>query len=171
MEERLRRRASSVRPRHPSASTTNLLICTDIYKYGYYKAKHRQMYGGSDVGWNVVLPRGPIPNIDPLTDEEEQQLTGGTVQSPNGQMASMSITDASDEGFSPKLERRTTHNDENEKWYVFPIPPTLSCCERGGRGQASDEARDFAPSNAALAIARKRQMLCSGRLLRFDQPH
>ena len=81
------------------------------------------MYGGTDVGWSVVLPRGPVPDIEPLTDEEEAQLSGGTVSSPNGGVAGLTISEAAasdvgDEATSPKkLQRRTTHGEENKKWY------------------------------------------------------
>lgn len=100
-----------------------LTALTEIYKYGYYKAKYRQLHGGQDVGWNVILPRGPVPDIDPLTDEEETLLSGGTVTSPSDGVAGLSIKDATqevgDDGLSPKkkIERRTTHGDENKKWY------------------------------------------------------
>ncbi|KAJ9615190.1 hypothetical protein H2200_001264 [Cladophialophora chaetospira] len=52
----------------------------EVYKYGYLKAKGRQIHGGSDLGWPVILPRGPVPDIEPLTDEEEKELMihGGT---------------------------------------------------------------------------------------------
>ena len=51
----------------------------DVYKYGYARARGRVQRGEkSDVGWTVVLPRGPLPDIEPLTDEEEQQLINGT---------------------------------------------------------------------------------------------
>lgn len=84
------------------------------------------MFGGSDVGWTVVLPRGPVPDIEPLNDEEESKLSGGTVTSPNGaeSLAGLSIDDASatspnggDEFEPKKLQRRTTHGEENKKWY------------------------------------------------------
>ena len=43
----------------------------------YLKAKGRKIHDGSDVGWPVILPRGPNPDFDPLTDEEEQLLMSG----------------------------------------------------------------------------------------------
>ncbi|KXT04208.1 hypothetical protein AC578_58 [Pseudocercospora eumusae] len=45
--------------------TTNFLA----YKYGYAKAKGRQLNKGS--GGEVVAPRGPAVDIDPLTEEEK----------------------------------------------------------------------------------------------------
>jgi glutathionyl-hydroquinone reductase len=50
----------------------------EVYKYGYLKAKGRQIHGGSDLGWPVILPRGPVPDIEPLTDEEEKELINGS---------------------------------------------------------------------------------------------
>lgn len=50
----------------------------EVYKYGYLKAKGRQMHGGSDAGWPVIIPRGPVPDIEPLTDEEEKDMINGT---------------------------------------------------------------------------------------------
>ncbi|KIX93116.1 uncharacterized protein Z520_11173 [Fonsecaea multimorphosa CBS 102226] len=50
----------------------------EVYKYGYLRAKGRQMHGGSDHGWSVIIPRGPNPDIEPLTDEEEKELIEGT---------------------------------------------------------------------------------------------
>lgn len=81
------------------------------------------MHGGTDIGWNVVLPRGPVPDIEPLTDEEEAEISGGTVSSPTNGVGGLSINDAApeigDEELSPTqvLERRTAHGDENKKWY------------------------------------------------------
>ncbi|KIW20901.1 hypothetical protein PV08_01480 [Exophiala spinifera] len=56
----------------------------EVYKYGYLRAKGRQTHGGSDVGWSVVIPRGPVPDIEPLTDEEERELIDGTAKKLNG---------------------------------------------------------------------------------------
>ncbi|OQV11232.1 Glutathione S-transferase, domain-containing protein isoform 2 [Cladophialophora immunda] len=56
----------------------------EVYKYGYLRAKGRQMHGGSDHGWPVIIPRGPIPDIEPLTDEEEKELIEGTTRKVNG---------------------------------------------------------------------------------------
>ena len=56
----------------------------EVYKYGYLKAKGRQVHGGTDLGWPVILPRGPIPDIEPLTDEEEKEIINGSVRNPNG---------------------------------------------------------------------------------------
>lgn len=51
----------------------------DVYRYGYMRAKGRQQSGlKNEAGWSMVVPRGPMPDIDPLTDEEEQQLINGT---------------------------------------------------------------------------------------------
>lgn len=63
----------------------------EVYKYGYLRAKGRQIHGGSDLGWPVILPRGPVPDIEPLTDEEEKELINGSSYSkkPNG----LTITD------------------------------------------------------------------------------
>lgn len=64
-----------------------------------------------------------MPDIEPLTDAEETELSGGIVSSPSDGIAGMSINDAAadigDEAMSPKekLERRTAHGDENKKWY------------------------------------------------------
>lgn len=43
----------------------------DIYRYGYARAKGRQLHGGSCIGWPVVLPRGPAVDIDPWTEDDE----------------------------------------------------------------------------------------------------
>ncbi|OAP64001.1 hypothetical protein AYL99_03228 [Fonsecaea erecta] len=56
----------------------------EVYKYGYLRAKGRQMHGGSDHGWPVIIPRGPVPDIEPLTDEEEKELIEGTARKLNG---------------------------------------------------------------------------------------
>ncbi|EXJ56502.1 glutathione S-transferase [Cladophialophora yegresii CBS 114405] len=56
----------------------------EVYKYGYLRARGRQLHGGSDLGWPVILPRGPIPDIEPLTDEEEKDLINGTGSKLNG---------------------------------------------------------------------------------------
>ncbi|KIX01318.1 uncharacterized protein Z518_09043 [Rhinocladiella mackenziei CBS 650.93] len=56
----------------------------EVYKYGYLRAKGRQLYGGSDLGWPIILPRGPMPDIEPLTDEEERELINGTAKKLNG---------------------------------------------------------------------------------------
>jgi hypothetical protein len=64
-----------------------------------------------------------VPDIEPLTDEEESLISGGTVTSPSNGVAGLSINDAAqeigDEALSPKekIERRTTHGSENKKWY------------------------------------------------------
>jgi hypothetical protein len=51
----------------------------DVYKYGYARARGRRITGASsDLGSSYVLPRGPVPDIEPLTDEEEQTLINGT---------------------------------------------------------------------------------------------
>jgi glutathionyl-hydroquinone reductase len=94
-----------------------LMRYVDTYKHGYIKAKYRQLYGpGSN---NVlIIPRGPLPPIHPLTDEEEQELSGATVTSPvegsNGtNLASLSINDDAKSNGG----KRTAHKDENAKWY------------------------------------------------------
>lgn len=56
----------------------------EIYKYGYLKAKGRREHGGSDVGWPVIIPRGPVPDIEPLTDEEELEMINGSARKLNG---------------------------------------------------------------------------------------
>ena len=140
----------------------------DVYKYGYLRARGRVQRGEkSDIGWSVVLPRGPAPDIEPLTDEEEQQLINGTSNlklNTNGTSASSNPFSAKGQGMGamfgadadspdvaadtpgrgdservttavrdadsavgdgdakeqdPKQEvkRRTTHSEENAKWY------------------------------------------------------
>ena len=87
----------------------------DVYKYGYLRAKGRQMHGGSDVGWSVILPRGPVPDILPLTEEEEGKLFGAV-----GGMEKLKVGNGNgeDEGGIKKLQRQgTSHEKENEKWY------------------------------------------------------
>lgn len=135
----------------------------DVYKYGYLRAKGRQTHGGTDHGWAVILPRGPAPDILPLTDEEEQLLISGKLSglhvdtngskakssqnpfSANGQgMAAMFSAEGADaqtpataetpivkttsaalreqddekDDIDPqrKIQRRTTHGEENAKW-------------------------------------------------------
>jgi len=56
----------------------------EIYKYGYLRAKGRQLHGGSDLGWSVIIPRGPAPDIEPLTDEEERETINGTTKKLDG---------------------------------------------------------------------------------------
>ncbi|KAK5260666.1 hypothetical protein LTR20_000069 [Exophiala xenobiotica] len=56
----------------------------EAYKYGYLRAKGRQTHGGSDLGWPVIIPRGPVPDIEPLTDEEEREIINGTSKKLNG---------------------------------------------------------------------------------------
>ena len=63
----------------------------EVYKYGYLKAKGRQIHAGSDLGWPVILPRGPIPDIEPLTDEEEKALINGSTT--RGKLNGLSISD------------------------------------------------------------------------------
>lgn len=55
----------------------------DVYKHGYLRAKSRQLHGGNDHGIPLVIPRGPLPDIAPLTDEEEQELINGTAKKLN----------------------------------------------------------------------------------------
>ena len=50
----------------------------DLYKYGYLRARGARVHGKFDLSTPVVVPRGPIPDIEPLTDAEEQQLINGT---------------------------------------------------------------------------------------------
>jgi putative glutathione S-transferase len=56
----------------------------EVYKYGYLKAKGRQFHQGSDLGWPIIIPRGPVPDIEPLTDEEEKELINGSARKLNG---------------------------------------------------------------------------------------
>ena len=55
----------------------------ELYKYGYLRGRVRQLYGGSDPGRAIVIPRGPMPDIEPLTDEEATNLKSDT----NGYLA------------------------------------------------------------------------------------
>ncbi|KAI1623034.1 glutathione S-transferase [Exophiala viscosa] len=135
----------------------------EVYKYGYLRAKGRQTHGGSDVGWPVVVPRGPVPDIEPLTEEEERDIINGTskklsglkigngtpaspsshnpfsaqgegrgmgaifgtdgdlppdgVTSPGGATASTSREDEGGDDPNKVIKRRTTHGEENAKWY------------------------------------------------------
>ncbi|KAL2416462.1 Glutathione S-transferase omega-like 2 [Exophiala dermatitidis] len=52
----------------------------DVYKHGYLRARSRQLWEGNDQGKPLVIPRGPLPDIEPLTDEEEQELINGTAK-------------------------------------------------------------------------------------------
>ena len=73
------------------------------------------MHAGSDAGWTVVMPRGPMPDILPLTEEEETKLFGGV-----GGMEGLKVSncDGEDGDAGKKLERQgTSHEKENEKWY------------------------------------------------------
>ncbi|KAH0829373.1 Glutathione S-transferase omega-like 2 [Fonsecaea pedrosoi] len=56
----------------------------EVYKYGYLRAKGRQVHGGTDFGWTLIIPAGPVPDIEPLTDEEEKELIEGTTRKVNG---------------------------------------------------------------------------------------
>jgi glutathione S-transferase len=129
----------------------------DVYKYGYLKARGRQLHGkSSDLDFKTILPRGPFPDIQPLTDEEEQQLINGTASlkidtqgsskassnpfSAQGQgmgamfsagedtpgtaaatdgTASQSPegADGAEPNIRQEIKRRTTHSEENKKWY------------------------------------------------------
>jgi hypothetical protein len=144
----------------------------EIFKYGYVKAAlGRTIYENLEVP--LIVPRGPVPDIEPLTDGEEQELIHGPAKQLNGLtildhgagiasptsnnpfsasgsgMGAMFGTDGDasvvgtmtastigspstkgqeDDGetgfdehgeFHPKkmIKRRTTYNEENEKWY------------------------------------------------------
>lgn len=54
----------------------------EIYKYGYLKAQARVVLGVPDAP--IIVPRGPIPDIQPLTDEEEAELISITTRKLNG---------------------------------------------------------------------------------------
>jgi hypothetical protein len=81
------------------------------------------MKGGSDLGWSVVLPRGPIPDIEPLSDEEESAQVSsngaGSVTSPVPgkaiDAATTGVDDAEPSG-KEKQRGREAHNDENARW-------------------------------------------------------
>ena len=75
------------------------------------------MHAGSDAGWTVVMPRGPVPDILPLTEEEETKLFGGV-----GGMEGLKVSNGDGTGEDgdggKRLERQgTSHEKENEKWY------------------------------------------------------
>jgi hypothetical protein len=63
-----------------------------------------------------------VPDIEPLTDEEEALLSGGTVTTPVNGVGGLSINDAAPnlggEEMSAKeaQARRMAHRDENKKW-------------------------------------------------------
>ncbi|RMD39925.1 hypothetical protein DV735_g5201, partial [Chaetothyriales sp. CBS 134920] len=96
----------------------------NLYKYGYLKARSRRMHADSDLGWTVILPRGPQPDIAPLTDEEEQLLL-------SGRLSRLEVTAAKSQGVSLKSgadpKRRSSaqtplspgeaYSEENAKWY------------------------------------------------------
>ncbi|RMZ75095.1 hypothetical protein DV738_g5650, partial [Chaetothyriales sp. CBS 135597] len=98
----------------------------NLYKYGYLKARGRQMHAGSDLGWSVILPRGPQPDIAPLTDEEEQLLLAGKLS-----RLDLTAAPAKSQGSSVKsgadINRRGSaqtplspgeaHSEENARWY------------------------------------------------------
>lgn len=85
------------------------------------------MTGTSANAPKLVMPRGPVPDIEPLTDEEEQILARGAAtnrsEKLDGQLAGVHINDAApglgdgDLSSEQKIERRTTYEDENKKWY------------------------------------------------------
>lgn len=54
----------------------------EIYKYGYLRAQARAIFGTTDVP--LIIPRGPVPDIQPLTDEEEAELISITTRKLNG---------------------------------------------------------------------------------------
>lgn len=54
----------------------------EIYKYGYLKAQAVAVLGTTDVP--LIVPRGPVPDIQPLTDEEEAEQISGTTRKLNG---------------------------------------------------------------------------------------
>ncbi|EXJ77894.1 glutathione S-transferase [Capronia epimyces CBS 606.96] len=152
----------------------------EIYKYAYLHTKVRQLNGGNTGGIPLVIARGPLPDIEPLTDEEEHELINGAtrrftglkidsnatpvspsshnpfsaqgekggmgvifgadIDSPADELASKPTTttttvgspsttqgdeDDASLGFDENgefhsnrvIKRRTTHSDENAKWY------------------------------------------------------
>ena len=92
----------------------------DVYKYGYLRARNHAIQSA-----NTVIPRGPVPDIEPLTDEEEQQLINGVsslkVEAANGNGEKAVEREGGEEEGDPmetrKIGRRTTHSEENQKWY------------------------------------------------------
>ena len=54
----------------------------EVFKHGYVKSKARVVFGTFDVP--MIVPRGPVPDILPLTDEEEAELISGTTTKLNG---------------------------------------------------------------------------------------
>jgi glutathionyl-hydroquinone reductase len=90
----------------------------EMYKLGYARAKGRQFHGGSDLGWTAILPRGPVPDIETLTDEEEMELARGakglSVSSGN---AAMKVEGEGKNDDAVKKENTLSpHQDENARW-------------------------------------------------------
>lgn len=109
-------------PVEPS-SLTLFSYLAEIYKYGYYKAKHRGLHQGTDVGWSVILPRGPVPDIEPLTDAEEQALihghrrSDGDVDGITAPLAGAALEDAANiKDPENKQRSRQAYSDENKRW-------------------------------------------------------
>lgn len=46
----------------------------EVYKSGYLRARARRLGDGKESGLPLLVPRGPIPDIEPLTEEEEQDI-------------------------------------------------------------------------------------------------
>jgi glutathionyl-hydroquinone reductase len=101
----------------------------NAYKWGYLRAKGRQIHGGSDVGWDIILPAGPAPDIAPLTEDEKKDIeaerlegiammnhVGGAAQIGNAKDLWPAEEDLEGLSEKKKLVRRTTHNEENKKW-------------------------------------------------------
>jgi len=65
----------------------------EVYKYGYLKAKGRQVHRGSDLSWPTIIPRGPIPDIEPLTEEEEHEAIYGNAISTSKKLDALTIGD------------------------------------------------------------------------------
>ena len=100
----------------------------EVYKYGYLRAKGRQTHGGEDVGWTVVIPRGPVPDMMPLEEDEDgDDKTNGATTG----MSSLGVLDGKDgvaKGNGERYQEETgsaeanpanmvAHGDENKKWY------------------------------------------------------
>ncbi|RVX69680.1 hypothetical protein B0A52_06324 [Exophiala mesophila] len=65
----------------------------ELYKWGYLKARLRALVGNTAAAsFPLIIPRGPQPDMLPLTDEEEAELIQSTTRKLNGLTLDSSAT-------------------------------------------------------------------------------
>lgn len=105
----------------------------EMYKYGYLRAKGRQIHSGSDLGWSLVIPRGPVPDIEPLSDEEEKELINGTTAK---KLNSLSIQDLP-QGINASGNPFSAHGDKTGMGAIFGAEGDSPTVPDGGESTAA----------------------------------